>query len=604
MCAVVAALLIGAYSGIWYLGCQGIESKLLKQQFSFYLGPNNEVAIDVTIRISELKYAGYFQGASIVQYRVDDMYSSVALSQEDKPKEILLETRAKPTGDPIIYSVGVPLWGTSVHLRSGKLNGLKIENKSKAGTSTTILSGDPTDASILLRNEGFIATRAALLKELIADPKKIASELVGFRINKPFSIKMADPSTQKLFMDMTYHGGGFGWDVTDGMFTFTYDLAMEGKYGPAFFDLMAASQRAQTQKALSPSLQKLSNSITEAMKSVLSDGSIQSRGSVVISLPAARMGLAAKPAEPQESAVPPFSIIFNEFYLQSPFFLNSGTTIDGKVGFQQAGGKPLLIDLSIKQQSGGSSLPLQKFKDAVLELPEVKQLALDSTKSGLSSITSFRDLEGRQGAFVGTVSALTAFEKVVLSNPASLALQVEVSTQSGKLNPIDLLGAPFSSRITGQLGATYGIDVKASGRGAETWNLSVGIKGLSALIRELREPLSVFITRAFLATFLEIKDSSPEPSQPERDLLTFLFSDQLFSDLLVYLEEVSQGVDMTPETPEELQINFVGSSQSATVNGKSLAEFEADLSARVTQQGEMLRQKVETQLAQFGRDLL
>jgi hypothetical protein len=109
----------------------------------------------------------------------------------------------------------------------------------------------------------------------------------------------------------------------------------------------------------------------------------------------------------------------------------------------------------------------------------------------------------------------------------------------------------------------------------------------------------LFGARSGLATFFQSNDSSEsvqgEALQKQKQFLTFLFSDELFEDLLAALGRVLRVVDQTPDSTSDLNFLLEGSGSDLQINGKSAQELQQAISSVAMQEVQALEAKFKPQ---------
>jgi hypothetical protein len=263
--------------------------------------------------------------------------------------------------------------------------------------------------------------------------------------------------------------------------------------------------------------------------------------------------------------------------------------------------KPIALDITQETEA----VDLQKAADSiikvVLESPQFKGRTIDTSRVAPSSLVSFKELESDQGSFVLLRSSIEALSRAYFGQKGRFALNVNVKTSSGNANVFELMGAVATWATSLKLGNGFGWELKGSADGAKSWKTDVAIYELSKLLREFRAPLMLFGARSGLATFFQSNDSSEsvqgEALQKQKQFLTFLFSDELFEDLLAALGRVLRVVDQTPDSTSDLNFLLEGSGSDLQINGKSAQELQQAISSVAMQEVQALEAKFKPQLA-------
>jgi hypothetical protein len=596
---VLVVLLGGAYGGLWYYGCMRLEAKLSKTEFNVAFGPDKAVTMAMKMERGPLRYTGWQRGRVGVEFDVKSI-ASISLVKVPQQAQPQVSTCAFSAGEkPMVARVTVPLWGKSLALEVDPLNEARWEMKVNDQSFAMLQSHETYRVNFVFRGPQLALAREKQVDAMIADPKRIVEDLAGVGIE--FKGKTLNALDKAVVMEGAVNGGGLWWGIgADGMLTVRSDIDMEANYGPGFASWMGMMPAGSA--SLDPSAQEILQSFQKIQQLLMAQSSFVTKGAVQLTLPANRVGLREKAAEVDSGfPVPPFEVKFEEFKFRLPFILSGMTSVDGTIGFMVKEAKPIALDITQETEA----VDLQKAADSiikvVLESPQFKGRTIDTSRVAPSSLVSFKELESDQGSFVLLRSSIEALSRAYFGQKGRFALNVNVKTSSGNANVFELMGAVATWATSLKLGNGFGWELKGSADGAKSWKTDVAIYELSKLLREFRAPLMLFGARSGLATFFQSNDSSEsvqgEALQKQKQFLTFLFSDELFEDLLAALGRVLRVVDQTPDSTSDLNFLLEGSGSDLQINGKSAQELQQAISSVAMQEVQALEAKFKPQLA-------
>jgi hypothetical protein len=595
---VVLVLLAGAYGGVWYYGCMRLEGRLSKQDFSLAFGPDKSVAMTVKIDRGASRYTGWQRGELGVEFDVKSVSStsSVRIPQQAAPQ---LSSAMLSAGEkPWLTRVSVPLWGKSLKFDVAPFKEARYEGKVADKSFVFFQSADAYHITLEFRNAQLALAREKQIDAIIADPKRIVDDVAGFdMVVKAQTLSAED---KKVLVDGAVNGGGLHWSIgSDGMLTVRYDADSEIKYGPAFFDFIGA--QAVVPEGMGPEAGQRFDEFMKIQQALMADTSFISKGAVYITLPANRLGLRESAAASDTGfPVPPFEVKFDQFKFRFPFVLSRLTSVNGAIGFMWNGAKPLSVNLTQESDALDVQPALDQIIKVALDSPDLRQIGLDTTRITPTSLASLRELESAQGTFVLALSAAQALSKAYLSQNESNSLKLDVTTNSGNANVFELMGASATWNARSKLGNGFGVDLEGSADGAKSWKTTVTIYELVQLLRELRAPLMLFATRAGLATMFSSEPGSGatnvKVNPQEKEVLNFLFSEELFEELLAALARVLRLVDQTPDSTSDLKLIVEGRGADVSINGKKVEELQQAIMPAVMQEIQPLWAKLSPRL--------
>jgi hypothetical protein len=577
-----------------------LDEKLSKNDFAFTFGPDKAVTLSTKIERGPSRFIGWERAALGVEFELRNASgtSSVKLPKQDAPQ---VSTFSFSSGEkPLVYRVSVPLWGSSLTLDVSAFNEARYEGKVADKSFALLQSAEASRATLEFRDAQLAFSREKQIDAMFADPKRIVDEVAG--VGVVFKGKVLSAHNKAEVFDVAANGGGFHWAIgADEMLNVRYDLDTEFKYGPAFADFLGMN--AGVSSVTTPGQPEgFSAAVQKIQQSLMTGASFVTKGALQVTLPAHRVGLRESAAAIDPGfPVPPFEVTFEGFKFRLPFLLSSLMSLDGTLGFMLNSARPIAVNITQEVDA----LDLQSAVDSLikvgLESPQFKNLSIDTSRSTPSSLTSLSEIASAQGAFVLVQSSIQALSRAYFSQKAHNALQIEVKTGSGNANVFELMGAEAAWTAHSKLDNGFGWELDGSAEGAKSWKTSVTIHELSKLLRELRAPLMLFGARSALATFFAADGASGletgATAQQEKELLAFLFSDELFDDLMAALAQVLRVVDQTPDSTNDLKVFLEGSGSDLIINGKKSEEFAQAMTPIVMQEVQALQAKLEPRLA-------
>lgn len=589
---------VSLYAGVWYYGCVRLDQRLSRREFSWVLGPNKDVAVHVEMKRGDSHFVGWLQGAVGVEFQIQSISSTASIKLPDSKEPQHSKTVMIPGKAPLMLRVSVPIWGNSLSIDTAAFEDLHYEMQMGEKRIEVLHSADAGKTTIEFARSAFALQRERDVDAMIADPKVILDTVSGFQ----FAIKarMLNAGDRAEVMKVSCNGGGIHWSIgADGMLNLSYDLDAEFRYGPGFASWLDIAQIPVREESQSLSSQ-FREIFVKAQQEILVDTPFITRGTVRASLPANRLGLREMAAaEDTGFPVPPFEVSFDDFTLRAPILLMGLTSLDGTVSFMRGTGKPISVDLRQKREGFGLERLLTKLLPLARTSPPFSTKEVDIDKDTLASIETVEELLSSQGAFVSVVSTIRALAQNFYDRSASNTLKFALTTGSGNANVFELMGAKGALDFKSAYDNGFGFGLKGSMNGIVSWSGSLEVQKPVEFVRTVREPLSLFLGRAFLSTFFlpEPTEGPREPAAQEREkkMLKLFFSDDVFNKALGALEAVVRQVDQSPESSDELRIELAGSASDVRVNGKTLQEFSESLERTFKTEGERLKAELEPQ---------
>ncbi len=595
---LVFVVLGGGYLGLWYYGCMRLEKKLSKSEFNLAFGPDKAVTMVLKLDRTPARYVGWQRGAVGVEFGLKSG-SSTASVQLPQHNERQVQTMSFSAGEkPLVSRVSVPFWGSSLTLEAEPFDELRYDSKMGGLELAMLQSGDAYRVRFDFRDTQLALTREKQIDAIIADPKRIVDDIAG--VDLVFKGKTLNARDKAVMVEGTFNGGGLHWTIgADGMLNVRYDLDMEAHYGPGFAEWF---QIAPPNTGLPGVSEEQIQRFQKLQQALIGGASFVTKGAIEVTLPANRVGLREQAAAADTGfPVPPLEIKFERFKFRFPFILSSLMSLDGTAGFMWKGAKPISIDISQDSDAQDVERVAESITKIALESPEFKAFGIDASRTTPNSLVSLNELVSEQGAYVLIRSSLQALSKAFFGHKAHSAVKVDVKTAAGNANVFELMGASATWAASAKLENGVGWELNGSAEGAKSWRSNVAIYELSKFLRELRAPLMMFAARSAIPLFVPGDGSAGlktgATAQQEKEFLEFVFSDELFEDLLAALGRVLRVIDQTPDSASDLNLLVEGSAVDLSINGMRIQQLEQALSAVVKQEVQALLSKLQPRLA-------
>lgn len=593
-----ALLLTGGYAGAWYYGCMRLEQRLAQHEFNFSLGPQSEFTMSLTLDRGDARFIGALQGEVGVEFDLRSLSSQSSVKVGGQQEAQRSSVTLTPAGEPLHYRVTVPLWGNSLSITADPFKDARYDIKVGDRTASLLLSGGRYAGEIVFRQAALAYQREMQVFNLIAQPRRIADEVAGIQVSGTSALRTEDNGSELVSGEIK--GGGIHWEI-DAKETFKVrsDLDFDIKYGSAFGKWLEIFQPPSSPPE-GAQVAAITEVVRKAQASLLVGGNFIMKGGFEVTLPANRLGLRDNAAAGNTGfPVPPFKVFFDRFSLRLPFVFSRLTELDGSVQFLQGDGRPLSVDLRQRVAPLDIKPAVDVFAKQDFLSSALKELDIDSERVTASSLKGLREVMSSQGLYVMLHSFMRSLPDLYFTKGSRNEIHLEVTTASGSANPFELLGAQGKLRATAMLDSGVGLELEGKRDGPDGWSGQVKVHKLVHVLRQLREPLTVFGLRAGLKTFLELDESttSEEPaSDQEKEALALLISDALFDKIVAAVERIVLKVDSSPDSTDEISVSIEQKGLAVAVNGKPAPEFLQDVTGVLQSEGEQLLGEVMPQL--------
>jgi hypothetical protein len=595
---ILTFLLAGGYAGAWYYGCMRLEQRLAQRDVNFSLGPNSEVTVSLKLDRGGVRFVGALQGEVGVEFDLRSVSSQSSVKLAGQHEVQTSTATITPAGEPLHYRVSVPMWGNSLTITADPFKDARYVMKVGDRTASLLLSGERYAAAVVFRSAALAYQREMQVIKLLAQPRRIADELAGLQISGVSTLRTEDNGSE--IISGAISGGGIHWEIdAKEMLKVRSDLDCDFKYGSAFgkwLEMLPTQSSTPEDAQVAASMEV----VRKVQAGLLEGGNFIMKGGFEVTLPASRLGLREN-APPGDTGfpVPPFTVLFDRFSFRLPFVFSRLMELNGSVQFLQGDGKPLLVDLRQRVAPLDIKRALEAFVKQDLYFSALKEARIDSERVTASSLRSLREVLSNQGLYVTIYSLYRSLADLYFAQAASNEMHLAVKTPSGGASLFELLGAQGKLRATAMLDSGVGIELNGERDGPDGWSSQVKVFKLVHIVRQLREPITVFAVRSGLATFLE-PDQSTTSEQPvsdqEKEVLAFLFSEPLFDKIVAAVERIVQRVDSSPDSPEEIAVSIAQKGSAVTVNGKSTPEFLQEVTGLLQNEAQQLLREVLPQL--------
>lgn len=594
----------GLYAGAWYMSCENIAKNFIPYKLAIN---NNFLELSTNYDIESLGYSGFLQGQAKYSMKLKKVLIEYSFKNTSVSNSQKLSVEISPANGDVTYEIGGPVFGSTVTFSQGgsglvfqdnKLNGNTFwKNYSKATLQD--LTFGLSSSKFLFQREGFSkfdASKASLLSLV----QSINSIGLGST-----NVKMMSSPDSEPIAEIQAKNSNISWRIdADEMFSIDTVSDYEAKYGSEYLTAVSqglqSSEQDEEKRAISLAVQKLMFG---------GNSKFIAKGGVSVKFPASVIGLSDK-AFSVAQGLPAFSVLFNNLQIQSPFVFSANQNINGSIEYLTGEGKPLHIDLNDKTDGVSLDNTITETFNLIKNNPKFASEHVDFSITEPSQLTSFTQLEGSQGALIMVLTAARGLSKFY-EFPGQFDLKLDLKTDSGKINPLEMFGAESNLDLFTTLGKDSSLKAQAAMKGFKEGKVSFSFTKPESFLKIFIPTFKVFIARSTLATFFkpteegEKNDEEVTPeSEKEKKVIAFLFSEKFESVVINFISNSLKFIDNDLSSADIIETNLEIGPKGPLVNGKTSAQMAVEGQEFLKGQAKIFKEAVREDLVQIDPDLM